>query len=132
MTFVIFAAGIVGTGLLAVPVLAGSAAYALSETFRWQEGLDRRLFQAKAFYAAISVATMAGVGLTFTPLDSVRALYWSAVVNGVLAAPVMAVMMLIAGNGRIMGRLTISRTMLTGGWIATSLMLAASIGFFVL
>ena len=132
MTFAIFAAGIIGTGLLAVPVLAGSAAYALAETLRWRQGLDRRLFQAKSFYAAIAVATMAGVGLNFTPLDPVRALYWSAVVNGVLAAPVMAVMMLIAGNARIMGRLTIPRSMLIGGWIATALMLAASIGFFVL
>ncbi len=132
MTFVIFAAGIVGTGLLAVPVLAGSAAYALSEAFKWREGLDMRLFQAKAFYATIAVATMAGVGLNFTPLDPVRALYWSAVVNGVLAAPVMAVLMLIAGNGRIMGRLTASRTMLISGWIATALMVAASIGFFAL
>ncbi len=91
-----------------------------------------RLFQAKAFYATIAVATMAGVGLNFTPLDPVRALYWSAVVNGVLAAPVMAVLMLIAGNGRIMGRLTASRTMLISGWIATALMVAASIGFFAL
>jgi len=132
LTFVIFAAGIIGTGLLAVPVLAGSAAYALSETFKLPEGLDRRLLQAKSFYAAIAVATMAGVGLNFTPLDPVRALYWSAVVNGVLAAPVMGVIMLIAGNGRIMGRLTIPRGMLAGGWIATALMLAASIGFFVL
>lgn len=132
MTFVIFAAGIIGTGLLAVPVLAGSAAYALSETFKWPAGLDRRLFQAKSFYAAIAVATMAGVGLNFTTLDPVRALYWSAVVNGVLATPVMAVIMLIASNGRIMGRLTISPTMLAGGWIATALMLVASIGFFVL
>ncbi len=129
MTFVIFAAGIVGTGLLAVPVLAGSAAYALSEAFKWREGLDMRLFQAKSFYATIAVATMAGVGLNFTPLDPVRALYWSAVVNGVLAAPVMAVLMLIAGNGRIMGRLTVSRTMLISGWAATALMVAASIGF---
>ena len=132
LTFVIFAAGIVGTGLLAVPVLAGSAAYALSEAFKWREGLDRRLLQAKSFYAAIAVATMAGVGLNFTPLDPVRALYWSAVVNGVLAAPVMAVLMLIAGNGRIMGRLTASCTMLISGWVATALMVAASIGFFLL
>ncbi len=132
MTFAIFAAGIVGTGLLAVPVLAGSAAYALSEAFQWREGLDRRLLQAKSFYATIAVATMAGVGLNFTPIDPVRALYWSAVVNGVLAAPVMAVLMLIAGNGRIMGRLTVSRTMLIAGWTATALMLAASIGFFLL
>ena len=132
MTFVVFAAGIVGTGLLAVPVLAGSAAYAVSETFKWREGLDKRLFQAKSFYAAIAVATMAGVGLNFTPLDPVRALYWSAVVNGVLAAPVMAVLMLIAGNPHIMGRFTAPRAMLISGWIATALMLAATIGFFVL
>jgi NRAMP (natural resistance-associated macrophage protein)-like metal ion transporter len=131
-TFAIFGAGIIGTGLLAVPVLAGSAAYAVSEAFRWREGLDRRLFQAKSFYAVIAVATMAGVGLNFTSLDPVRALYWSAVVNGVLAAPVMAVLMLIAANPRAMGRLTLPLPMMTMGWTATLVMLAASIGFFVL
>ena len=131
-TFAIFAAGIIGTGLLAVPVLAGSAAYALSEAFKWREGLDRRLLQAKSFYATIAISTMAGVGLNFTSLNPVKALYWSAVVNGVMAAPVMAVMMLIAGNGRIMGRLTLPLPMLIGGWLATLVMLAASIGFFVL
>lgn len=130
--FAIFAAGIIGTGLLAVPVLAGSAAYGLSEAFQWTEGLDRRLFQAKAFYATIAVATMAGVGLNFTTLNPVKALYWSAVVNGILAAPVMAVMMLIAGNGRIMGRLTLSRPMRIGGWLATAVMGGASIMFFVI
>ena len=119
-------------GLLAVPVLAGSAAYALSEAFRWREGLDRRLLQAKSFYATIAVATMVGVGLNFTSLDPVKALYWSAVVNGILAAPVMAVMMLIAGNGRIMGRLSLPRPMMIMGLLATLVMLAASIGFFVL
>ncbi len=132
MTFALFAAGIIGTGLLAVPVLAGSAAYALSEAFQWRAGLDRRLFQAKSFYATIAVATMAGVGLNFTPIDPVRALYWSSVVNGVLAAPVMAVLMLIVGNPRVMGRLTASRAIQVGGWTATALMLAASIGFFAL
>ena len=132
MAFVVFAAGIIGTGLLAVPVLAGSGAYALSETFQWPEGLDRRPLQARAFYAAIAVSTLAGVALNFTQLDPVRALYWSAVVNGVLAAPVMAVIMLIAGNGRIMGRLTLPTSMLALGWLATLVMLAASIGFFVL
>jgi len=131
-TFAIFAAGIIGTGLLAVPVLAGSGAYAVSETFRWREGLDRRLLQAKSFYAAIAVSTMAGVGLNFTALDPVKALYWSAVVNGVLAAPVMVAMLLIGANGRIMGRLTLSRPMLIGGWVATLVMFAASVGFFVL
>jgi NRAMP (natural resistance-associated macrophage protein)-like metal ion transporter len=131
-TFVVFAAGIIGTGLLAVPVLAGSGAYALSEALRWREGLDRRLMQAKSFYAAIAVATMAGVALNFTPLDPVKALYWSAVVNGVLAAPVMAVLMLAGSNPRIMGRLTLPLLMQIGGWLATLLMTAASIGFFVL
>ena len=131
-TFVIFATGIIGTGLLAVPVLAGSGAYALSETFSWREGLDRRLLQAKSFYATIAVSTMIGVGLNFTSLDPVKALYWSAVVNGLLAAPVMGVIMLVASNGRIMGRLTLPRYMLIGGWFATGVMLAASIGFFIL
>ena len=129
LTFVVFAAGIVGTGLLAVPVLAGSAAYALSEAFSWREGLDRRLLQAKSFYATIAAATLAGVALNFTALNPVRALYWSAVVNGLLAPPVMAVMMLVASNPRIMGGLTLPRTMQIGGWSATVLMLAAAIGF---
>jgi NRAMP (natural resistance-associated macrophage protein)-like metal ion transporter len=131
-TFAVFAAGIIGTGLLAVPVLAGSAAYALSEAFRWREGLEERWFQAKSFYGAIAASTVAGIGLNFTSLDPVKALYWSAVVNGVLAAPVMAVIMLIGANGRIMGRLTLPKTMLAGGWLATFIMAAATIGFFVL
>ncbi len=131
-TFAVFAAGIVGTGLLAVPVLAGSSAYALSEAFHWREGLDRRLLQAKSFYATIAVSTLVGIGLNFSTLDPVRALYWSAVVNGVLSAPVMAVMMLVGANGRIMGRLTLSGPMLAFGWGATVVMAAASIGFFVL
>ena len=131
LTFFVFATGIIGTGLLAVPVLAGSSAYALSETFQWHEGLDRRLLQAKSFYATIAVSTLAGVGLNFTALDPVKALYWSAVVNGVLAAPVMTVLMLIASNGGIMGELTLPRSMLIGGWMATFVMLAASVGFFI-
>ena len=132
LTFAVFATGIIGTGLLAVPVLAGSGAYAVSEALRWQAGLDRRLLQAKSFYAVIAVSTLAGVGLNFTALDPVRALYWSAVVNGVLAAPVMAAVMLAASNGRIMGRLTPSRAMLAAGWLATAVMAAASIAFFTL
>ena len=131
-TFVVFAAGILGTGLLGVPVLAGSAAYAVAEAFAWREGLDLRPAQAKWFYAVIAGATLAGVGLNFTPLDPVKALYWSAVVNGLLAAPVMAAVMLIASNGRIMGRLTLNLPMWVGGWAATAIMAAASIGFFVL
>ncbi len=132
LTFALFAAGIIGTGLLAVPVLAGSAAYAVAEVFRWPQGLDRLLGEAKAFYAVIAVATMAGVGLNFTAIDPVKALYWSAVVNGVLAAPLMVVMMLISTNGRVMGRLTLPRGMVLGGWLATVMMALATVGFFVI
>jgi len=131
-TFALFAIGIVATGLLAVPVLAGSAAYGVSELWGWTEGLDRRPKEAKAFYAAIAVATFGGAALTFSPLDPVRALYWSAVVNGVLAAPLMAVMMVIAVNPRVMGRLTLPWPMIVGGWVATAAMLLATIGFLVL
>jgi NRAMP (natural resistance-associated macrophage protein)-like metal ion transporter len=131
-TFALFAAGIIATGMLAVPVLAGSSAYGISEVFRWTEGLDHRPKEAKAFYAAIAVATLGGVALNFTSLDPVKALYWSAVVNGVLAAPLMAVMMVIAMNRRIMGRLTLPRPMLVVGWLATIIMALATIGFFVI
>jgi len=131
-TFAIFALGIVATGMLAVPVLAGSAAYGVSELFGWREGLDRRLREAKAFYATIAVATLGGVALNFTSIDPVKALYWSAVVNGLLAAPLMAVMMIIAMNPRIMGRLTLPRPMFLIGWLATFVMALASIAFLVL
>jgi len=131
-TFVVFATGIIGTGLLAVPVMAGSGAYALAETFRWTEGLDRKLFHAKAFYATIAVSTLAGIALNFTSLNPVKALFWAAVVNGVLAAPVMAVIMVIAGSKRIMGEFTLPVPMLIMGWAATLIMLAASVGLFAL
>jgi NRAMP (natural resistance-associated macrophage protein)-like metal ion transporter len=131
-TFALFAAGIIATGMLAVPVLAGSAAYGVSEVFGWTEGLDRRPQEARAFYATIALATLCGAALNFTSLDPVKALYWAAVVNGVLAAPLMAVMMLIAMNQRIMGRLTLPLPMFIAGWIATAVMALASLAFFVL
>jgi NRAMP (natural resistance-associated macrophage protein)-like metal ion transporter len=130
--FALFALGIIGTGLLAVPVLAGSAGYAVSEVFGWAETLDAKPNDARAFYATIAVATMLGAALNFIGLDPVRALYWAAVVNGLLAAPLMAVMMLIVSNPRVMGRLTVSRSMAIGGWAATAVMAAASVAFFVL
>ena len=131
-TFLLFATGIIATGMLAIPVLAGSAAYGVSEMFGWTSGLRRRPREAKAFYAIIALATMGGVALNFTAIDPIKALYWSAVVNGVLAAPLMAVMMVIAMNGRIMGRLTLPRPMLITGWLATVVMFLASLGFFIL
>lgn len=130
--FALFALGIIGTGLLAVPVLAGSAAYAVSEVFGWAESLDARPNDARAFYATIAVATLLGAALNFVGLDPVRALYWAAVVNGVLAAPLMAVMMLIVRNPKVMGRLTVSRAMAIWGWTATAVMALASLAFFVL
>src|SRR5262249_3527600 len=114
--FAIFALGIIGTGMLAVPVLAGSAAYAVAGGFRWPEGLDRRPKEAKAFYAVIAAATVGSVVLSFTALDPIRALYWSAVINGILAVPLMAIMLRIAVNPRIMGRLTAPRWMIASGW----------------
>ncbi len=130
--FELFAVGIIGTGLLAVPVLAGSAAYAISEVFGWREGLDCKPREARAFYGTIAVATLAGVVLNFTPLDPIRALYWSAVVNGVLSAPLMAVMMVIGVNSKIMGPLTLPRGLFVIGWIATAVMAAVSVAFFVI
>ncbi|HSZ12277.1 MAG TPA: divalent metal cation transporter [Rhizomicrobium sp.] len=129
--FALFAMGIIGTGMLAVPVLAGSAAYAVSEVFKWREGLDRRPREAKAFYATIAVATLGGVALNFTPLDPIKALYWSAVVNGVLAAPLMVVMMLIGRNKRIMGKFTLPFPLAIAGWVATIVMGLATIGLFI-
>jgi len=131
-TFYVFAAGIVGTGLLAVPVLAGSAAYAVAEVFQWQGSLDSKPRQARAFYGTIAAATLGGVALNFSALDPIKALYWAAVVNGVLAAPLMAVIMVIASNPRIMGRLTLPAWMRAVGWVATAVMAAATAGFFLL
>jgi len=131
-TFVLFTIGIVGTGMLAVPVLAGSAAYAVAETFRWPEGLDRRPLGARAFYLTIAVATMGGAALNFIGLDPIKALYWSAVVNGVLAAPLMAIIMVVAVNPLIMGRLVLSPVMVVLGWLATLVMAVVTVGFFVL
>ncbi len=127
--FALFALGIIGTGLLAVPVLAGSAAYAVSETFRWTEGLDRAPREAKAFYAAIALATLGGVALNLIDIDPMKALYWSAVVNGLLAPPLMVVTMMIARNPRVMGRLVISRRLALGGWLSTAAMSAVALLF---
>jgi NRAMP (natural resistance-associated macrophage protein)-like metal ion transporter len=129
--FALFTIGILGTGLLAVPVLAGSAAYAVSETFGWVEGLDRKPLEAKAFYATIALATLGGMALNFSAIDPIKALFWAAVVNGVLATPLMIVMMLIATNGRIMGRLTLPWSLRIGGWTATAIMALVSVALFV-
>lgn len=129
--FSLFTIGIVGTGMLAVPILAGSAAYAVSEMFGWTEGLDRKPREAKAFYITIGLATLGGMALNFAMIDPVKALFWAAVVNGVLAAPLMIVMMLIATNKRAIGRLTLPISLRIGGWLATAVMMLVTIGLFV-
>lgn len=126
--FALFALGIVGTGLLAVPVLAGSASYALGEALRWPTGLARRPLKARAFYAAIVAATLSGIGITVSPIDPVKALFWSAVINGVVAVPVMAMMMLITANKKIMEEFTVRGTRRIIGWFATVVMAAAAAG----
>lgn len=128
--YALFTAGIVGTGLLAVPVLAGSAAYAVSGVFGWPASLERKVLQAKRFYGVLAAATLIGLGLNFTPIDPIKALFWAAVINGVLAGPVMVVIMLMATNSAVMGQFTISRRLKITGWLATAVMLLSAGGLF--
>jgi Mn2+/Fe2+ NRAMP family transporter len=121
----VFALGIVGTGLLAVPVLAGSAAYAVGEVRRWPVGLDRKPRRAKAFYGTIVAATAIGALMNFTPIDPIRALVVAAVINGIVSAPVMAVMMLVSTRKSVMGTFTLTRPLIWMGWLATAVMAAA-------
>lgn len=128
--FFLFALGIVGTGLLAVPVLAGSAAYAVTESFRWPNGLDLKALQAREFYAIISLATIGGMLLNFTPVDPIKALFWAALINGVIAVPIMAVMLLLACEPAIMGKFTLSKRHRIIGWLGVAVMFAAVVAMF--
>jgi NRAMP (natural resistance-associated macrophage protein)-like metal ion transporter len=123
----LFAAGIVSTGLLAVPVLAGSMAYALAETRGWPFGLGHVPRKAKAFYATIALSTLLGAILNFTPVNPIKALYWSAVINGLVAVPVMIIMMLLSSDAKVMGGFRISGALRAVGWIATLVMAAAAV-----
>ena len=128
--FMLFTLGIVGTGLLAVPVLAGSAAYALSGAFHWDSSLEHNLRTAPQFYAIIALSTIGGVILGFIGLDPIKALFWSAVVNGVISVPIMAVMMLMAVKPAIMGKLGISKRLQWLGWLCTGVMMVAVAAMF--
>jgi NRAMP (natural resistance-associated macrophage protein)-like metal ion transporter len=128
--FTVFAIGIIGTGLLALPVLAGSSAYAVGETFGWHVGLARKPYRAKAFYWTIAAATALGVLLNYSPIDPIKALFWSAVINGVVAVPVMALMMHLSSNRAAMGDFQLGRALKTFGWLATAVMAAAAVGLF--
>jgi Mn2+/Fe2+ NRAMP family transporter len=130
--FLVFTLGIVGTGLLAVPVLGGSAAYALGEAFDWTIGLTRKPLEAKAFYGALAMATLVGMALTFAPISPMSALFWAAVLNGVIAVPLMVVMMIMGADRAIMGDFAVRGRLRVIGWISTGVMAAASVGMFVL
>ena len=123
--FLLFSMGIVGTGLLAIPVLAGSAAYAMAGAFKWPNSLQARPATASRFYIVIIIATLGGMALIFAPIDPVRALYWSAVVNGVISVPIMGVMMLLASRRDVMGELAISPRLKVLGWLGTAVMAMA-------
>jgi NRAMP (natural resistance-associated macrophage protein)-like metal ion transporter len=131
LAFALFSLGIIGTGLLAVPVLAGSAAYAVGETRGWKCGLDQKPWEAVGFYSVIAVATALGVAVDWSPLDPMKALFWSAVVNGVIAVPMMAAAMVVASRHQQMGRFTADLPMKMFGWLATGVMAAAAVAMFV-
>jgi len=129
--FALFAIGIIGTGFLAVPVLAGSTAFAVAETFGWQEGLEKQPRQAAGFYSVIVLATLLGLLIELSPVDPMRALFWSAVLNGLAAAPLMIAMMIVVSRHQVMGRFTASRPLLLLGWTATAVMALASIALLI-
>jgi Mn2+/Fe2+ NRAMP family transporter len=124
--FELFSLGIIGTGLLSLPVLAGSAAYALGEAQGWKCGLENKPWEAAGFYSVIAAATVLGVGISFTPIDPMKALFWSAVVNGFVAVPVMAAMMWVGSQRDSMGRFVTDRFVRVLGWSATLVMAAAA------
>ncbi|MDW6022334.1 divalent metal cation transporter [Mesorhizobium sp. BAC0120] len=129
--FAVFALGIVGTGLLAVPVLAASAAYAIGEARRWPVGLSRQPREAVAFYSTLAAATGLGVAITLSPIDPIKALYWTAVINGVVAVPVMTVMMLMTAQAKIMGEFTIRGWLRWLGWASTGAMAICLVGMLI-
>jgi Mn2+/Fe2+ NRAMP family transporter len=124
---ILLAVGLIGAGFLAVPILTGSAAYALAEALGWRHGLDEKPAKAKQFYIIIAVATIAGMFINFIGINPITALFWSAVINGVLAPPLLVLLMLIANNSRVMGERVNNRWLNLGGWITTLVMFAAAI-----
>src|SRR6266853_1203436 len=126
-TFLLFALGIIGTGMLAIPVLAGSAAYGVSEAFGWHATLEAKAPDAVGFYTIIAAATAIGFGLGFTGIGAIHMLVWSAVLNGIVAVPIMAMMMVIVANSRLMGRFRARPWLIALGWVGTGLMALAVI-----
>ena len=129
--FLLFTIGIVGTGLLAVPVLAGSAAYAVAGTFHWKNSLESKPMAAKAFYGIIAAAMLFGMAIGLSPIDPIKALFWSAVINGVISVPIMVVMMLMAARSDIMGSLVVGLRLKVLGWLCTGAMLVAVLAMLI-
>ncbi|XBS68856.1 divalent metal cation transporter [Acerihabitans sp. KWT182] len=128
--FWLFSAGIIGTGMLAIPVLAGSGAYAAAGAFKFRNSLELKFTFAKEFYGIIAISTLIGIGICFMPIDPIKALYWSAVINGVISVPIMVVMMLMASRQEIMGKFVISPRLSWLGWICTAVMAVAVAAMF--
>lgn len=131
LAYWLFATGIIGTGMLAVPVLSGSASYAVSETLGWQVGLDRTFDQARRFYGLIIGITLVGVVVNFLPIPPFRLLYYTAILNGLCAPPLMVLILLIGNNKQIMGDYTNSRLVNVLGWLITGIMTVAGIALLV-
>ena len=129
--FAIFSLGIIGTGMLAVPVLAGSTAYAIGESRRWKVGLGRKPKEAKAFYLILAIATVGGIVINFTPIDPIKALYWAAIANGIASVPVMIIMMMMSANRKVMGEFVVRGPLRYIGWLATGVMGLTAVGTIV-
>ena len=127
----LFALGILGVGLIGVPVLAGSAAYALSEAMGWSWGLERKATDARGFYGVIAGSVLVGLVIQYSPISPMKALVWSAVINGVVAVPLMVVIILLVSKKSVMGAFTMGRPMIILGWIATGVMAAAAVRMFL-
>ena len=131
LAYLLFALGILGVGLIGVPVLAGSGAYALSEAMGWNWGLERKPVDARGFYAVIAVSVLAGLGIQYSPISPMKALFWSAVINGIVAVPLMIVIILLVSKKSVMGDFTASRPLIVLGWIATAVIGAAAVRMFI-
>ena len=129
--YILFALGILGVGLIGVPVLAGSAGYALSEAMGWKSGLERKAADARGFYGVIAVSVLAGLAIQYSPISPMKALFWSAVINGVVAVPLMIVIIVMVSKKSVMGTFTAGRMTTALGWIATAVMGAAAIRMFI-
>ena len=127
----LFALGILGVGLIGVPVLAGSAGYALAEAMGWKWGLGRRATDARGFYGVIAVSVLAGLVIQYSPISPMKALFWSAVINGVVAVPLMVVIIVLVSRKSVMEASTANRSIIILGWIATAVMGAAALRMFI-